>query len=371
VSTAVHFYPSNVTAGLVLDGVEPRPRYPRTMWLRLGDGLLEVVSDHEPLLRELDAFYGDCVIPDPPAVDGPHVRCTASLLPDRPLLALAFDGPREPDLIAVAHSPYRFRRRQVYLECPGPTPGWRLLVNRDAGNRLLLAANGRVGVVNLEEAPAEFVVDLVVCAVQSVQAGVLFLHAGSVGVSGSGALIVAPTNGGKSTTTLAIARRGHAFLGDDVAAIRVASRELLPFPRSAGLREGPLARSLEAEVRRCRHLRARNRHGIERTVVRVSDLFPWSVSGPLPLRFAFVLDGLAERAAISEFRPGLGDIPRLQALVTDTSASWGLSPGRDLMMFLTVVNLLSGLRCHLVQRGSPEETACAIEAVMMMEEACT
>jgi hypothetical protein len=104
--------------------------------------------------------------------------------------------------------------------------------------------------------------------------------------------------------------------------------------------------------------------------VRVSDLFPWSVSGPLPLRFAFVLDGLAESAAISEFRPGLGELPRLQSTVTDTSTSWGLSPGRDLMLFLSVVNLLSGLRCHLVQRGSPDETARVIEAVIM-EGTCT
>jgi hypothetical protein len=191
-----------------------------------------------------------------------------------------------------------------------------------------------------------------------------------VGVAGSGALLIGRTGGGKSTTTLALAWRGHAFLGDDVAAVRLATRELLPFPRSAGLRDGPLARSLERQVRACRHMLATSRHGIGRTLVRVSDLFPWSVSGPLPLRFAFVLDGFAERATISDFRPGLEELKRLQSVATDTSAAWGLSPGRDLMLFLSVVNLLSGLRCHLVQLGSPEETASVIEAVMM-EGACT
>lgn len=359
----------NATSDLVLNAAEWQPRSPSRAWFRFGDAFLEVVSDHQPLLDELDAFYGDCGISEPPP-DGFRIRCTASLFPGQPLLSLSFDGPRQPDLIEAARSPYRFRRRQYYVEAPGPAPGWRLLVNRDAGDRLLVATNGRVGLVNLEEAPAEFVVDLVVCAVQSVQAGVLFLHAASVGVGKSGALLIAPTNGGKSTTALAVARRGHAFLGDDVAAVRLATRELLPFPRSAGLREGPLARSLEKQVRACRHLRASNRHGIFRTLVRVSDLFPWSIGGPLPLRFAFVLDGLADRAKISAFRPGLGELPRLQSVVTDTSASWGLSPGRDLMLFLSVVELLSGLRCHLVQRGSPEETARVIETVMM-EGACT
>jgi hypothetical protein len=354
----------------VLEAAEGKdPPCADPVWFRFGDGFLEVVSDYEPLLHDLDAYYGDCGIAEQP-FEGLRVRCTASLLPGLPFLSLSFDGPRQPDLIAVARSPYRFSRREPYVEAPGPTWGWRLLVNRDATDRILMATDGRVSLVNLDEAPVEFLVDLVVGAVQSIQTGVLFLHAGSVGVGGSGALIIAHSNGGKSTTSLAVARRGHAFLGDDVAAVRTATRELLPFPRSAGLREGSLARSLEGEVQRCRHLRAANREGIERTLVRVSDLFPWSVSDPLPLQYAFVLERIAEGAAISAFQPGLEELSRLRALATDASASWGLSPGRDLMLFLSVVNLLSGVRCYLVQRGSPEETARVIEAVMM-EGTCT
>ena len=134
--------------------------------------------------------------------------------------------------------------------------------------------------------------DWIVCVAQSVQTGMLFLHAGSVGVGGAAALLIAPTGGGKSTTALAVAQRGHAFLGDDVAAVRLATRELLPFPRSAGLREGPLAASLErpgpAPAATCGPPTATASSG---RCVRVSDLFPGSVSGPLPLRFAFVLDG--------------------------------------------------------------------------------
>ena len=102
----------------------------------------------------------------------------------------------------------------------------------------------------------------------------------------------------------------------------------------------------------------------------MSDLFPWSVSGPLPLRFAFVLDEIAERASIEDFRPGLDQRARLQCVVTDSSAAWALSPGRDLVLFLSVMSVLSGLRCHLVRRGTPDDTAALIEAVMM-EGACT
>lgn len=368
-NVSVEFNWWNVTPAEVLERVARLPESPSTLWLRIADASLEVVTDFQALRNELEGIYGDCAIPRP--VPGScRVRCTATAVPGLPLLAVSFDTPRPPDLIGAARSPYRFRRHPDYVEAAGPLPGWRALVSGQASHRLFLGANGRQALVNLDEAPPESVADWIVCVAQSVQTGVLFLHAATVGVHGSGALIIGRTGGGKSTTALAVARRGHVFLGDDVAAVRLATREVLPFPKSAGLREGSLARALEPRVRACRHMRARNRFGTERTLVRVSDLFPGSVSGPLPLRFAFVLDALADRAAIADFRPGLGERARLQPLVTDTSAAWGLSPGRDLMLFLSVVNLLSGLRCHLVQRGSPDETAQVIESVMM-EGACT
>src|SRR5262249_32521630 len=134
---------------------------------------------------------------------------------------------------------------------------------------------------------------------------------------------------------------------------------------SAGLRDGPLARVLEGQVRSDRHLHVRYPSGVERTLVRVSKLFPWSRRGPLPLRVAFVLDAVAERAAVPGFRPGAARRARAPCMASDTSTAWAASPGRDLVLWLSVMNLLSGLRCHLLRRGTPDETAALIEAVMM------
>lgn len=352
-----------------LDAATWQPRSPRTAWFRIAEGTLQLESDHRPLLDEIEAIYGDFAVSGPPS-RGFAVRCTATRVPGLPVLAVEFEGSGLPDLVGAASSPYRFRRRPDYVEVPGPWPEWRALVAAGARERLFLTARGVRALVNLDEAPPESVVDWIVCVAQSVQTGVLFLHAGTVGIGGAGALIIAPTGGGKSTTSLAVARRGHVLLGDDVAAVRLATREALPFPRAAGIREGVLAQELEARISACPHRRAINRFGIVRTLVRASDLFPWSVSGPLPLRFAFVLDAIGERPAIADFRPGLDERTRLQCLVTDTSGAWAVSPGRDLVLFLSVVSLLSGLRCHLVRRGSPDDTAALIEAVMM-EGACT
>jgi len=340
------------------------PQSPGTSRFRFGDAVVEVVSDYEPLLAELEAVYGDCGSLD---IEGAacNLRCTATLLHGSSLLSMSFEGAPARHPVEVALGPYRFLRHQQYLEVSSPVPGWRLLVNADAGGHLLIAGEARMALVNLDQAPPEFILDCIVGVAQSAQSNVMFLHAASVGVTGSGALILAPTKGGKSTTALALALRGHSFLGDDVAAVRLASCELLPFPKSAGLRDGPLARMLEERLQACRHIHAPGRHGIPRTAVRVSDLFPSSTDGPLPLRFAFVLDGLKDAASVRPFHAGLGELKRLRGLVVmDTMSSWGMSAGRDLMQLLKVTNLLSGLHCHLVELGSPEETARLIETTM-------
>jgi hypothetical protein len=348
---------------LIRDAADaPRPSR-RSAWFRIGDAHLEVRSDEEPLFRELETVYGDCAVPPPPPA-GARLRCTVSALRGRSHLLLAFDGPRVPDPLETARGPYRFLLHQRYVEVPGPLPGWRQLVQTDAGHRLLMASNGTTALVNVEAAPPEFVVDCIVGVAQRAQTGVLFLHAASVGIAGRGALLIGATGGGKSTMALALASRGHAFLGDDVAAVRLATQELLPFPKSAGLRDGPLARLLEERVRASRHAVAPNRHGMARTLVRVGDLFEAPPGRPLALDSAFLLDGFAERAAITPYEPRIADARRLQSVVTDTSSAWGLSPGRDLMNYLVVVDLLSRLRCHVLRLGAPEETARLIEAAM-------
>ena len=347
---------------LVRQAADPLPCPHGASWFRLGDALLALTADYDPLVEELEAVYGDCRIGAP--VDGSTVvRCTARLLRGTRLLALSFDGADIGHPTEIALVPYRFRRQQRYTETASPMAGWRVIIT--AHGRMLIAGDSLTALINLEEAPPEFVVECIVGVVRSAQSGVLFLHAASVGVAGSGALLIAPSLGGKSTTALALALRGHAFLGDDVAAVRLATKELLPFPRSAGLREGPLANLLDERLRSCTHSRISGRHGIPRTVVRAADLFPGSTSGPLPLRFAFVLEGFAESASATPLVASFKELSRLRTMVVmETLSSWGVSPGRDLMQLLRVIGVLMDLRCYSVKLGSIENTSGLIESVM-------
>ena len=334
------------------------------VWFRIGDVCLELVSDYQDLLDQFETRYRDCGVAGR-SRDSMNVRCTAGYLPGTSLLWLSFDGPNLPDPIGAALTPFRMLRHlRHYVELKGPLPGWRMLVNTEAGNRTLAAGDSRTLVINLDESPPEFAADCIVGLVQGAQQGVLFLHAASFGMAGAGALLIGRSQAGKSTTSVALAARGHSFLGDDLAAVRLATREVLPFPKSAGLRDGSFVRSLDGRVRACRHTTVTDCRGIARTLVSMADMFPASVGGPLPLRFAFLLDGFDERVAITAFRPQIGDVRRLKSVVSETIPSWGISPGRDLMKFLTVAKLLSELHCYLVELGSADESAAAIENVM-------
>ncbi len=340
----------------------------RSSWFRLGDRYLQVVSDGKGFLDEFETRYRDCIVTQP-RQDPRNVCCDANRLPGSSLLCLRFDGEDLPDPIGATSTRFRMLRHLArYVEVPGPAPGWRMLVDCEGGDRMLAAGDDHRLVVDLEQAPAEFATDCVVSLVQGAQLDVLFLHAASFGIAGAGALLVGCGQAGKSTTALALAERGHSFLGDDVAAIRVATRELLPFPKVMSLRPGPYVRSLDARLRATRHTTAVGQNGVTRTLVSMGDLFPASVGHILPLRFAFLLDGFAAHPRLTPFRPGIADAKRLKAAVSESIPSWGLSPGRDLMRFLAVVNVLSALHCHLVELGSPEDSAVAIEGAM--EAAC-
>ena len=340
----------------------------RSTWFRIGDRSLHVRSDGDAFLDAFESQYRDFIVAQPNPDPG-DIRCDASRLAGSSLLCLSFEGHDLPDPIDAAGTPFRIVRSFArYVEAPGPVPGWRILVDGEVGGRPLATTDGRRLVVDLAAAPPEFATDCVANLVQSAQKDVLFLHAASFGIDGAGALLIGWSQSGKSTTALALAARGHAFLGDDVAAVRTRTRELLPFPKVVSLRPGPYVRSLGARVRATRHATAVGEDGQERALVSMRDLFPGPAGGALPLRFAFVLDGFAAHPRLTRYRPRIEDARRLRPVVNGATPSWGLSPGRDLMRFLTVVNVLSGLDCYLVELGSPEDSVAAIERVM--EAAC-
>ncbi len=77
---------------------------------------------------------------------------------------------------------------------------------------------------------------------------VIFFHASALGIYGEGTVFVGPSGGGKSTTAMALAARGHNFLSDEVGAYVPATGELVPFRRPVGIKPGPRASSVERNL---------------------------------------------------------------------------------------------------------------------------
>jgi len=335
---------------------------PAALRLRIAEIDLQIASADAALLEELDGRYGDCRAH---ANAEPGLRCDATRTRDGAFLQLEFAGKGLPDPFDSATTPFLvLRHLQGRVVHDRPEPGWRALVREGDPAHVLLAGDATHLLVRLDDKTRDLAVDCLIALALRAQPHLLFLHAASFAIAGRGALLVGPAKSGKSSTVLALASRGHDFLGDDLAPVRPASAELLPFPKSAGLRESRQATELIGRARAFRAVPGTGIDGIPRSYARVGDMFPASRGGPRVLDSVFLLDGFAQQASLRPYRPHLKDVQRLRAAVSESVPGWGHSAGEDLLKFLRVIDLLSQARCYLLSVGSLDQTATLIEQAM-------
>lgn len=179
----------------------------------------------------------------------------------------------------------------------------------------------------------------------------LFFHAASVVVGGRGALLVAPKGGGKSTTALALAARGHGLLGDETAAYQPADRTLLPMRRPVGIKPGPRARAVADAVARATV--GPGEDGILRADL--GALWTAPVPAPAPLSAVLFLRGFEPRPRLVPIEAGRDELASLQPL---TSSLVDASPARRVF---DLVRMFTGVRVFDLRPGDPDETADLLE----------
>jgi hypothetical protein len=108
--------------------------------------------------------------------------------------------------------------------------------------------------------------------------GFLALHAGAVAYRGSGVLLPAPPDSGKTTLSAALTRAGFDYLSDEAALIDPADGRVHPFPRPLWM-ERPTVEKFPDLLER--------RPGAARPQypVLAEELRPGSVGAPCPVRF--------------------------------------------------------------------------------------
>lgn len=332
---------------------EPEPK--NSTFYQFGDGVLQITSEYRRLLDTFDRLYGDCAVPESVACP-PLVHCVARRGRDVPLLLLTFNDGAPRDAASA------FLPKRATHVWDSPLPGWRLT---GVGNVPMLAACGSHVLIDARQTWRRFPVEYLVNATLAAQPDLIGLHAAALELHNAGLLLAGPSESGKTTTSLHLAARGAMLLGDEIALIRLATNELIPFRRTANVRSGPRAPELAAAIGRVVRDEPPIDDDADGATVRIGDLFPRTLVRSANLRAAFFLDGFADRPSLAPFRLTLHDLETFGVLAGHEIATlWGLPLERRALRLMVVKHLLDRLPCWLLKVGGPAETAGLIERTM-------
>jgi len=284
-----------------------------------------------------------------------HVTCVVRGHDREDLAAVTFQDSEPLDSFAFCRALFPDRG---YLEGPPATDGWRTIALRQAPDEPQVALYGNYALVDRRQVWQPFIANYAINRVLRLQREMLFFHAASIGIEGRGAMIVGPKASGKTTTSMALAARGHAFLGDEMAAVHRTTKVMVPFRRAVSVRKGPRARRVDEHLARCRYPAEVFPDGEERTLVNMASMFPEAGDAPATLSCLLFLRRFSERPAAVPFAFGLEHFQMLSPLAC---SMWGMPVGARMM---DLTRLLRGVKCYLLDPGKPEDTADLVEQIM-------
>ena len=265
-------------------------------WYRFADGCLGLATDDAEFAARFHAIYCECVTDEPRS--GLVVRCGVTVTPGR--VRVTFDPAPDAELIA------RLLRTNDTPAAEGRWP----------------AATVVPGGVDIDRAGAWqwLAGNLVVNVVLALQPELMFFHAASAAIGDRGLLIMGERGSGKTSLALALGARGNAVLGEEIGALRLVTRELVPVRRSAQIRRnGADADRLTAPLGQLCPLAA-GRVARLGAVVRLRRFAKASLLEPLPLTSGN-LDGLTLMACSLASNGGsAGRIARLLAVLAPVPA---------------------------------------------------
>jgi hypothetical protein len=270
-----------------------------------------------------------------------------------PAHCVSFTGPGEINIVDFMLDLFRDRG---YVELNPETPGWRAIGLRGEAGPILISRGNRL-LVDADKAWQPLIANCAVNWALRMQRDMLFFHAAAVGVGDAGVLIIGGKGAGKTTLSMALAARGHSFLGDEISAVRAGTAELLPMRRAVSIRQGPRSFSVDEMLQNGEYPNEQFPDGSTRVRVEPGEFSPTLQDRPLPLRSIFFLRPFEDRARAESFVPGAADLRLLAPL---PCTFWGVPPARPLMQ---VAKLLSGVNCYHFYPGMPDESACLMERI--------
>jgi hypothetical protein len=247
--------------------------------------------------------------------------------------------------------------RGNFVALPVDEAGWKSVAFRDS-NEPMFAFRGHDCIFALGPRWRLSIVWFLFWRLLRMRPDAIFFHASALGIFGEGTIFVGPSGGGKSTTSLTLAARGHNFLSDEVAAYIPERGELIPFRRPVGIKPGPRATAVE------RGLPASAAAQIERDGffrVDVDTIFPTRAAQAVPLRRVVFLRGFAAHPRLERIQPGRAEIVELQPLMSSF-----LNASHSRRIF-ELTRLLATAKVYQLHPGDPDETALYLEEAFACE----
>ena len=336
----------------VCAGLAGKPAPDLQEWYRVGDGYLSVRSDDEPFRSRMQTLFRECTVAAPGDDELPRVACLVRTSDDACVALITFEDPQPLDLYAFGLGIFPDRG---FTEVASSVPDWRILGLPSADGIDGVAIREPHMLVHRSTRWQALVGSLAFSRLIRRQKELLFFHAGSIGIGDHGVLLVGPKGAGKTTLSMALAARGHSFLGDEIAGVRVRSLELVPVRRSLAVRDGPRAAEVSLALDREEAPYEPFPDGTQRRRSYARALFPGTGAAPTPLRQIIFLRGFGPEARLERVQPGREHL----GLLTPLGATmWGMNPVQRARDFLSIV---TRVRCSTLTLGPPDETALLLE----------
>ena len=336
--------------GLEPDGVsalDGDPVPPRVSF-SLGGVRVDVGGADPPLVAELARVLGG----PGPAVAEPTFTFRV-VPPEDGLSRIEFDGqeaaPIEDEFRLGLESP-----EFPFQEVASDLPGFLALAFRDHAEPLFYARGGDCRFRRVS-AWRTAVALLLFHRILGLRSDAIFFHAATVGIAGRGVLLIGRKGAGKSTTALALAARGHEFLGDETAGFVPATGQVIPMRRPVGIKPGPRAHALQAG------LAAAGRSPEDEGPLRldVEELLQVGAARPLPLEAVVFLAPFELQPELIRIQPGREEISQLQPVVSSM-----VNAGRTRRVF-ELARMLSSIRTFRLAPGEPDATAAHVEEALL------
>lgn len=322
-------------------------------WYRIGDGLLAVGGDHAAFRATVAEIFGGCRTTGP-AVDAglPTVRCDVSRVGAHGGVTIDIADGGTFDLQAFTLGVFGERG---YAAGVPLVDGWLTVARAESGVLPVFAIRDDRILADDAHRWEGLIANVAIGRLMARQAGCLFFHGATVIVHRRGLMLCGNRRAGKTTLALALAARGHCLFGDEIAALRLATKELLPVRRSLGVRDGPASPAAIARLVAAPGTRVAYPDGEERTRVRVEAIFPGAVPAASRLSAIVLLDGFATAPALSPVSSRGGD----RRILTPLAATlWGATGGARAMQLF---RLLASTPGYILRAGPPDETAACLE----------